>query len=144
MSREPELEAPLGMPAFRTLAVIGLAFLTAWPSAARAVDRASSATAEALGLAQEDGPGGGLPAGIFEVRVYTITPGKLDTFARWMERADKFQDSVGMRILGHFTVPEQNKYVWMRIYLDEATRQHRFKEVYESAEWKATFNDATE
>jgi len=148
MSREPERGAPLGIRAFRTLAatlaLIGLAFLTAWPSGARAVDRASSATAEALGLAQEDGPGGGLPAGIFEVRVYTITPGKLDTFVRWMERADKFQDSVGMRILGHFTVPEQNKYVWIRMYPDETTRQQRFKAVYESAEWKTKFTDARE
>src|SRR3989442_4112019 len=148
MSPKPERETPLGMRAFRTLAatlaLIGVAFLTAWPSAARALDRASAATAEALGLAQEDGPGGGLPAGIFEVRVYTIPPGKLDTFARWMERADKFQDSVGMRILGHFTVPEQNKYVWIRIYPDEATRQQRFKAVYESAEWKTKFTDARE
>ena len=127
-----------------TRALIGLAFLTAWLSAARAVDRPSSSTAEALGVAQEDGPAGRLPAGIFEVRVYTITPGKLDTFARWMERADKFQDAVGMRILGHFTVPEQNKYVWIRIYPDEATRQQRFKAVYESAEWKTKFTDARE
>src|SRR5216117_1955912 len=130
----PRETALLARRAFRASAIavavlVGLVFQTAWPSAARGVESASSATAEALGLTQEDGPGGRMPAGIFEVRVYTIAPGKLDTFARWMERADKFQDSVGMRILGHFTVPEQNKYVWIRIYPDEATRQQRFKAV---------------
>jgi len=146
MTRETRLEEPLARRAFTALAValIGLVVQTAWPSAARGVDRASSATAEALGLAQEDAPGGRVPAGIVEVRVYTITPGKLERFARWMERADKFQDSVGMRILGHFTVPEQNKYVWIRIYPDEATRQQRFKAVYESAEWRTKFTDARE
>lgn len=149
MSRNTELQEPLARRAFRAFAItvaalVGLVFPTAWPSAARGVDSASSATAEALGLAQEDRPAGRMPAGIFEVRVYTIAPGKLDTFARWMERADKFQESVGMRILGHFTAPEQNKYIWIRIYPDEPTRQQRFKAVYESAEWKTKFTDARE
>jgi hypothetical protein len=149
MSRNTELQEPLARRAFRAFAftvaaLVGLVFPTAWPSAARGVDSASSATAEALGLAQEDRPAGRMPAGIFEVRVYTIAPGKLDTFARWMERADKFQESVGMRILGHFTAPEQNKYIWIRIYPDEPTRQQRFKAVYESAEWKTKFTDARE
>src|SRR5262245_43578957 len=107
MSRETTLDAPLARLA-TVVALIGLAVPTAWLSAPSGVDRDPSATAEALGLAQEDTPGGHVPAGIFEVRVYTITPGKLNTFARWMERADTFQSSVGMRILGHFTVPEQN------------------------------------
>jgi hypothetical protein len=61
-----------------------------------------------------------------------------------MERADKYQTSVGMRIIGHFTVPEQNKYIWIRVHPDEATRQQRFKAVYESAEWKTKFTDARE
>ena len=148
MSRDSGLErtfASRTLPALvATIALIGLALPTAWPSAARVVDRVSPATVEAVGLAQEDAPGGGVPAGIFEVRVYTIAPGKLDTFARWMERADRFQTSVGMQILGHFTVSEQNKYVWIRLYPDEATRQQRFRAVYESAEWKTKFADARE
>jgi hypothetical protein len=69
---------------------------------------------------------------IFEIRAYTIKPGTMDAFAKWMEVATKWQESVGMQILGQFAAPEQNRYVWIRKYPDEATRKRLFAAVYDS------------
>lgn len=73
---------------------------------------------------------------IFEIRVYNITPGKMDDFVKWMEVVTKWQESVGMEILGQFAAPAQNKYVWVRQYPDEATRKRRFAAVYDSGGMK--------
>lgn len=81
--------------------------------------------------------------GIFEIRVYNVKPGKMDAFASWMEKATKWQESVGMHILGQFAAPDQNKYVWIRKYPDEATRQRLFQAVYGSGGMKQ-FGDARE
>jgi hypothetical protein len=72
----------------------------------------------------------------FEIRVYNITAGKMDDFIKWMEEATRWQESVGMEILGQFAAPKQNKYVWIRQYPDEATRQKRFAAVYGSGGMK--------
>jgi NIPSNAP protein len=72
----------------------------------------------------------------FEVRVYTITPGTMDTFVKWMEAVTKWQESVGMQIAGQFAAPAQNRYVWIREYPDEATRLKRFEAVYGSGGMK--------
>jgi hypothetical protein len=39
-----------------------------------------------------------------------------------MENVNRFQDSVGMKIVGHFTDRLENKYIWLRSYRDEAAR----------------------
>ena len=74
--------------------------------------------------------------GIFEIRVYTIKPGSMDGFAKWMDGVTKWQESVGMQILGQFAAPEQNRYVWIRKYPDEATRKKLFAAVYDSGGMK--------
>jgi hypothetical protein len=73
---------------------------------------------------------------IFEIRVYTIKPGSMDAFAKWMDAVTKWQESVGMQILGQFAAPEQNRYVWIRTYPDEATRRKLFAAVYDSGGMK--------
>jgi len=73
---------------------------------------------------------------IFEIRVYSITAGKMDAFVKWMATVTKWQESVGMQIMGQFAAPAQNRYVWIRQYPDEATRQKRFATVYDSGGMK--------
>jgi NIPSNAP protein len=74
--------------------------------------------------------------GIFEIRVYTITPGSMDAFVNWMEGVTKWQESVGMHILGQFAAPQENRYVWIRKYPDEAGRKKLFAAVYGSGGMK--------
>jgi len=73
---------------------------------------------------------------IFEIRVYTITSGSMDAFVKWMEGVTKWQESVGMHILGQFAATEQNRYVWIRKYRDEADRKKLFAAVYDSGGMK--------
>src|SRR5262245_3230943 len=70
--------------------------------------------------------------GIFEIRVYTIKPGSMDGFVNWMSAVTKWQEGVGMQIVGQFAAPEQNRYVWVRKFSDEATRKKLFGAVYDS------------
>ncbi len=90
----------------------GVAAVAAWSGAA-------------VGTAQDAG-------GFFEVRVYNIAAGKMDDFIKWMDVVTKWQETVGMDILGQFSASKQNKYVWIRQYPNEATRQKRFVAVYDS------------
>jgi NIPSNAP len=73
---------------------------------------------------------------IFEIRVYTITPGSMDAFVKWMEGVTKWQESVGMHIVGQFAAPRENRYVWIRKYSDEASRKKLFAAVYGSGGMK--------
>jgi hypothetical protein len=79
-------------------------------------------------------PGG---SGMFELRVYDVTPDLWDGTLRFMENVNRFQDSVGMKIVGHFSDRVENKYIWLRSYPDEAARLQLFKDVYESEVWKS-------
>jgi hypothetical protein len=72
----------------------------------------------------------------FEIRVYTITPGRMDAFVTWMQTVTKWQESIGMQIIGQFAAPQQNRYVWIRKYPDEATRRKLFGIVYDSGGMK--------
>jgi hypothetical protein len=74
--------------------------------------------------------------GIFEVRVYTIAAGSMGPFVKWMEGVTRWQESVGMHIVGQFAAPDQNRYVWIRKYADEGARKKLFAAVYESGGMK--------
>lgn len=88
---------------------------------------------------QAEGPALAAPSagGMFELRVYTITPDLWDGTLQFMENVNRFQDSVGMKLIGHFTDRVENKYIWMRRYPNEATRLQLFRDVYESEVWKS-------
>jgi len=73
---------------------------------------------------------------IFEIRVYTITAGSMDAFVKWMEGVTRWQESVGMQIVGQFAAPGENRYVWIRKYTDEAARKKLFAAVYGSGGMK--------
>jgi hypothetical protein len=77
----------------------------------------------------------------FELRQYTIKPGKMDEFVRLMEdEIIPFQVAQGMVINGMFRgEQDETKYVWIRRFENEAEREELYKKVYESDVWKTTF-----
>jgi hypothetical protein len=74
---------------------------------------------------------------MIELRVYTIAPDTWEGTLRFMENVNRFQDTVGMKIVGHFTDKVANRYIWMRSYPSEAVRLKLFTDVYESETWKS-------
>ena len=78
---------------------------------------------------------------LIELRQYRCRPGQR---ARWVEFMDReiipFQSSKGMVIMGSFTAEEDDDlYVWIRRFDDEAQRKEQYAAVYESDEWKESF-----
>lgn len=76
----------------------------------------------------------------FELRQYRALPGKRDELARYMEDVIiPFQITKGMVITASF-VGEQDDdlYVWIRRFRDEAEREALYAAVYQSDEWKNT------
>lgn len=75
----------------------------------------------------------------FELRQYTIRPGKRDAWVKLMEEEIvPFQVKCGMVIVGNF-VGEQDEtvYVWIRRFASEEERAEQYKKVYESGFWKS-------
>lgn len=74
---------------------------------------------------------------LFELRQYQAKPGKRDDFVRLMEaEIIPFQVSKGMVIVGSFTGEEDdNLYVWIRRFDDEAQRVAQYEAVYQSDYW---------
>ena len=75
---------------------------------------------------------------LFELRQYTTRPGQRDNWVRCMEEeVIPFQVSKGMVILGSFVgEDDENAYVWIRRFSDEAERERLYEAVYQSEHWK--------
>jgi hypothetical protein len=79
-----------------------------------------------------------IPMAFFELRQYTIRPGKM---AEWLELMENeiipFQVSKGAVICGSFRGEEDDSvYVWIRRFESEAERERLYEEVYQSDYWK--------
>jgi hypothetical protein len=76
----------------------------------------------------------------FELRQYTIRPGKMDEFILLMEdEIIPFQVAQGMVINGMFRgEQDETKYVWIRRFDSESERDELYKKVYQSDFWKNT------
>jgi hypothetical protein len=73
----------------------------------------------------------------YELRQYTITPGKMDKWVSLMEEAIiPFQVAQGMVITGSFREEDDTTYIWMRRFESEAEREHLYEAVYKSNTWK--------
>ena len=74
----------------------------------------------------------------FELRRYTIKPGKMDEFVKLMEEEIiPFQVAQGMVINGSFRGEEDDtQYVWIRRFNSEHEREELYEKVYESDHWK--------
>jgi quinol monooxygenase YgiN len=74
----------------------------------------------------------------FEIRQYRIKDGQMDAWVRLMEEEIiPFQMSKGMVVFGSFTgKDEDDLYVWIRRFEDEAERDRLYEAVYQSDHWK--------
>ena len=90
----------------------------------------------------------------FELRVYQISPGKMDEWVSYMEKTIMpFQVEKGMVIHGSFVMDSSdqfaldngdrimnseekgNTYVWIRRFESKEEKVKLYKDVYESKEW---------
>ena len=74
---------------------------------------------------------------LFELRQYRIKDGQRDQWVRLMEeKIIPFQTSKGVVVVGSFVAQEEEDlYVWIRRFENEAERQRLYKEIYESDYW---------
>jgi hypothetical protein len=74
----------------------------------------------------------------YELRQYTVFPGKLDGWVKIMEEEIiPFQVSKGMVICASFRgETDESAYVWIRRFESEEQRVQLYKDVYESDYWK--------
>ncbi len=74
----------------------------------------------------------------YELRQYRAQPGRREELARYMEDVIiPFQVGKGMVISGSFTgEKDEDLYVWIRRFENEAEREALYTAVYQSDEWK--------
>ena len=74
----------------------------------------------------------------FELREYRTLPGRRQDWVDYMEQVIiPFQVGKGMVILGSFVGQEEDDlYIWIRRFQDEAERERLYEAVYESDTWK--------
>jgi hypothetical protein len=74
----------------------------------------------------------------FELRQYRLHPGQRDNWVRFMEEVIiPFQTEKGMEIVGSFVSPEEDDlYVWIRRFENDAEKDRLYQEVYQSDHWK--------
>ena len=74
---------------------------------------------------------------LYEYRIYECHPGKRDDWVQYMESVIiPFQVSKGMVVAGSFVDEEDdNCYVWMRRFRDEADREALYEAVYQCDGW---------
>ena len=75
---------------------------------------------------------------LIELRQYRTRPGQRENWVRYMqEKIIPFQQSMGMEILGTWVgEQEDDLFVWMRRFKDEADRERLYEAVYQSDHWK--------
>ena len=73
----------------------------------------------------------------YELRQYRTKPGQRQNWVDFMEEVIiPFQVSKGMVIAGSFVGEEEDDlYIWMRRFDDEAERERLYEAVYQSDEW---------
>ena len=75
---------------------------------------------------------------LFELRQYRVKPGKRDEWVKWAEeRVIPFQISKGVVVVGSFISPDEDDlYIWIRRFNDQADKDRLYKAVYEDPVWK--------
>ena len=79
-------------------------------------------------------------ATIIEVRVYKINPGKMDDWERFFhDKLVEPQEKAGMKIVAAYrTLEDENLFVWMRQFANEASKPAALAGFYESDNWLNT------
>lgn len=75
---------------------------------------------------------------IFELRTYRIKPGCRNAWVDLMDRVIiPFQQQMGMTVIGSFiNLEDEDEYIWIRRFDDEARRKQLYDAVYGSPRWK--------
>lgn len=81
--------------------------------------------------------GGQTAMAFFEIRQYTVRPGKMKEWLDFMERVIiPFQTEQGMTICANFHGEEDDSvYIWIRRFESESQRKKLYALVYESEYW---------
>ena len=74
---------------------------------------------------------------IYELRQYTMVPGRRDDFVDIFDRHFiESQEALGIRVVGQFRdLDRDDRYVWMRAYADMATRERALNAFYDGPVW---------
>lgn len=77
---------------------------------------------------------------LYEIRRYQTRPGARDAWVRYMEDVVvPYQASKGMTVVASFVDDEdEDGYVWIRRFEDEADRVARYAATYDDPEWTGT------
>lgn len=80
---------------------------------------------------------------VFELRQYTLHPGKRDTLIELFERQFvETQEEAGMRVIGHFRdLGDPDRFVWFRGFPDMVGRKEALSAFYSDTTWR-THRDA--
>jgi hypothetical protein len=80
-----------------------------------------------------------MPHSIFELRQYTLQPGKRDTLVDLFDRLFiEPQEAAGMAVWGQFRdLDEPDRFVWLRSFEDMRARKEALTVFYGGAVWKA-------
>ena len=75
---------------------------------------------------------------LFELRQYRVKPGKRDEWVKWAEETViPFQIAKGVVVVGSFVSPDEDDlYIWIRRFNDQADKDRLYKTVYEDPVWK--------
>ncbi len=81
---------------------------------------------------------------VFELRQYTLHPGKRDVLIDLFERAFiDTQEAAGMRVLGSFRdLDDPDRFVWFRSFPDMVQRKEALSRFYGGPVWKAHRDEA--
>jgi hypothetical protein len=80
-----------------------------------------------------------------QLRMYRIADGTLDEFVRlWKEGVAPLREAHGFRVEGAWTIPEQNRFVWIITYDGPGTFEEADAAYYASPERKALDPDPAE
>jgi quinol monooxygenase YgiN len=76
---------------------------------------------------------------VFELRQYTLHPGKRDTLIELFEREFvETQEAAGMRVIGQFRdLGDPDRFVWFRGFPDMARRKEALTSFYSGTTWRS-------
>lgn len=89
-------------------------------------------------------PPGPTPCSVFELRQYTLRPGRRDALIDLFDREFvETQEAVGMRVVGQFRdAGDPDRFVWIRGFRDMASRAAALAAFYGGPVWKAHREEA--
>ena len=70
----------------------------------------------------------------YQLRVYDITPGRMDEFVELFWRIAELREQLGFEVVGPWIAPEQNRFVWIVGYAGPESFEEATQAYYDSPE----------